>query len=132
MMTWNSPLSIGLDVVFGVIPAIIFGFYSFIFSAMAFLALTSTSQIYLTNFTTLALGFLSLSSYLSIFYVTATRNKVRNKIICLFLLVFCIFYSAWTGIRFVSLQESWRTLALLGSISVILVAIKHIIMLTRA
>jgi hypothetical protein len=138
MLTWKSPISIGFDIVFGVLPAI----YLALVSSTLLFSLDSR-QIFsdlIGTLTIFSIGLIGLVTTLSLIYVIFTRENTLNRTIFkatlglgVFLAVFVPAFlwilnlinrstSAYSVIEFIIAVE----------IPIVIVAIKHIYLLSRA
>jgi hypothetical protein len=137
-MTWNSPLSIGFDWFFGMLPAAYWAYLSFFGS---FFSIIFIPQLILNpnpgslwGINEILKSFIGLYACVSMFYVTIKRSRVVKKWISIFGLLCGIILSFF--VLPISLASDWRnpiffSYALI-TFSPAIVAIKHIIMLTRA
>jgi hypothetical protein len=161
MLTWNSPLSIGFDVVLGVLPAVmlsLFGALACFGAILDFFApsddavrsrLTAQgydsgeikmniAEIYRTSPEEGLIGFLGLIACLAMIVVTFRRSRVQPKWLYafgLFLGICIVAYSLFE--TFILKAPSSIPANLLSNFYLVLVpipsvAIKHIFMLTRA
>ena len=129
LWSWNSPLSIGFDVIFGVIPAIVFGYLS-LFPLTYYLLNFQGFSLTLSGLGELLFGFFwNFANFFACFfliYITFNRTtKVAKPIVIPLLLIgFCtsIYFTFNLGFSFVSI----------AAISIAMVAVKHITMLSRA
>jgi uncharacterized membrane protein len=125
MIAWNSPLSIGFDIVFGVLPALFLGVLSllFCFSVLKNMAY-SESQAFALTWSVCGI----VATY-SMVHVSITRTKTKNKILFIACLALGIATAAFT-----THEEAkfFSTNLFQLPVFISIVAIKHIIMLTRA
>jgi hypothetical protein len=160
MLTWNSPLSIGFDVVLGVLPALmlsVFGALGVFGAILDFFGpsdaavrshLTaqgydsgeikmSIAEIYRTSPEEGLIGFLGLITCLAMIVVTLKRSRVQPKwlyTVGLFLGVCIVAYTIFeTFILNVTASKPANVLSnfYLVLVPIMIVAIKHIVMLTR-
>ena len=138
LWSWNSSLSIGFDVIFGVIPAVLVGFYGITLGFIAPIGLIFVNSRFQDVPGYLGVACLGLGGFLactSLIWVTFRRTKIKLKT--------APFYGLWLGfvVAFFILiwsfsqpryyfRDTFMFFALLSP--VVVVAIKHIIMLSRA
>ena len=130
LWSWNSPLSIGFDVIFGLIPAVFFGICSgFGLFAAINLGLKSWEFVGLV-----ILGIIGLIACYSLIHVTVTRGNSKSKF--LFRNFIAVGLVSVVVVMIFALTIGFANfdvfLVLLLLISISIVAIKHIIMLSRA
>jgi hypothetical protein len=119
MLTWNSPLSVGLDFMFGLFPAVYVGYISLLGALLS----TGIKQYFQS--------FLGFFACFSMFYVTLHRSQVGKKQILIFGLLCFVFLAIFPNLN----RFTWKEFDIFYTIvfvSPAIVAIKHIIMLTRA
>ena len=138
LWTWNSPLSIGFDILFGVLPAVLLGFYGITYgfiNPIGLLFMNSRFQDAPLYLGVACLGLGGFLACLSLIWVTFQRTKIKR--------ISALFYGLWLGfvVAFFILiwsfsqpryyfRDIFMFFALLSP--VVVVAIKHIIMLSRA
>jgi hypothetical protein len=138
MLTWKSPISIGFDIVFGILPA-------------AYLALVSSMLLFNSELrhvfsdlsgtlTISGIGLIGLTTTLSLIYVTFARENTVNRVIFKTILglgVFlAVFVPAFLWILNLTNQTTFAY-SLVGfiiavEIPIVIVAIKYIYLLSRA
>jgi hypothetical protein len=141
-MTWNSPLSVGFDILFGVfftgIPftalCAIGVFYAF---AEVLALFTSGPKDPLGVLLDLSVSLAGLLGTLSVIYVTFARGNTPAKPVFIAALVLGILASFAAPIFFAANAEKFGTdlfskLVIALELPIVIVAIKHIFMLTRA
>lgn len=138
MLTWKSPLSIGFDIVFGVLPAIYFAVVSlfFLFSS----ELNQVFNNFFGHLTFLGIGLFGLITALSLIYVIFARENTANKFFFKIILSFGILLAIFVPILLWILNLTNQTnlsYPLIGFITaveipIVIVAIKHIYLLSRA
>ena len=127
--SWNSPLSIGFDVIFGVIPAVGFGFISFIL--FIYSVKTPSPQNLQSFLLPLILGLGGSVASAELIFITFNRRAKIDKRITIFFLLFGIFFALY--IFYISLRYLNSIFVVSSAlISISIVAIKHILMLSRA
>ena len=129
LWSWNSSLSIGFDVIFGVIPVVVFGFISFI------LFIDSVKTPSLQNLQSfllpLILGLGGSIASADLIFITFNRKAKIDKRITIFFLLFGILFVLY--ILYISLRYlNALPILFIALISILIVAIKHILMLSRA
>jgi hypothetical protein len=133
MMNWNSPISRATDVIFGVLPALYFGFWAVIecyFSAISFMNQFIRDRVGL--FLLFLLSLAGLRACLSLIYVSIARENVRSR---KWNIVFLVFGIAVTVLMFIfptplNLMNGLKTVFPYFAISLVLIATKHIFMLS--
>jgi hypothetical protein len=137
MMTWKSPLSIGFDVVFGLLPGIYLAFVSLVvlFDPELGRAITSPERLLFSS-----IGVVGLIALTALMYVSLARGNTRHKPVFKIILGAGIALALFVptllfGMNIINDLDS--PTGLIGFIAavetpVVIVAIKHIIMLTRA
>jgi hypothetical protein len=138
VLTWKSPLSIGFDVVLGVLPAIYFAVVSLIFLFDS--ELHHTFNDLLGRLTFFGIGLSGLVTTLSLIYVTFAREHTANKFFFKIILGFGIFLAIFVPlllwilnlIKQISLNYSLIGFITALEIPIVIVAIKHIYLLSRA
>jgi hypothetical protein len=134
MMNWNSTPSRVFDVLFGVLPALFFGFWAAIgcYSTLTFFGSKFNSDglgIILLFFISLC----GLLACLSLIYVSVARENTRSKMLIIGLLALGI---AASTILFIfpsplAYIDNLRIVFPFFAISLVLVAAKHIYLLSR-
>jgi hypothetical protein len=129
MMAWNSRLSIGFDILFGILPALYLGVTSIVFSYLTIqnTALTENQWLFL------AFTVCGIAAAYSMVHVSATRAKTKNRnvfIACLALGILTAGFTEYVAKTQLTINSIYPLQYVLVAISI--VAIKHIFMLTRA
>ena len=132
MMTWDSPGSLEIDIVFGVLPALYLGVLSILgFLYAANLFFLPESKVWILELMALT-GVGAISTYVMI-YVTFARGKTTHKsifIACLTMGIVVELVLIFAAKSFFEMSSPIPFKPALIAISI--VAIKHIVMLTRA
>jgi hypothetical protein len=127
MIAWNSPLNTGFDIVFGVLPAL-YG----ILSIVGFMISPNNLENLKNPFLTLSLMGGGAVSAFGVIRVTFARESASPKQFYVVILVIGLFIALTSSVL---LSESFTVLMpeafRFCFISISIVAIKHIIMLTR-
>lgn len=138
MLTWKSPLSIAFDVVFGVLPAIYFAVVSIFFlfdSGLLRIWGNSLSKIIL-----LSIGLIGLITTLSLIYVIIARENTVQKPVLQIILITGVILAVFVPILLLTLSSTnqidlpYSLIGLIAAVEtpVVIVAIKHIYLLSRA
>lgn len=132
MMTWDSPGSLEIDIVFGVLPALYLGVLSILgFLYAANLFFLPESKVWILELMALT-GVGAISTY-GMIYVTFARAKTTHKsifIACLTMGIAVELVLIFAAKSFFEMSSPIPFKPALIAISI--VAIKHIVMLTRA
>jgi hypothetical protein len=140
MLNWDSPLSIGFDFLFGLIPAMYWGLMSFFGIILSLVSIPDLLFGRLSSSWGVKEYFESFFGFyacISMFYITIQRSRaVKKRIFILglstgIIVCFVSFFAPPTTIQY-DLTNSAALFLLLITFLPAIVAIKHIIMLTRA
>ena len=128
-MTWNSPLSVGFDILFGVLPALYLGALSVVFCYLTIRNMAHPENQGLV----LAWTACGLIASYSMVHVSITRAKTKHKHFLIACLALGIITAAFTKY----ITQTQLTIPNIDPLQYVLiaisiVAIKHIAMLTRA
>jgi hypothetical protein len=129
MMTWNSPLSIGFDILFGALPALYLGVTSIVFCYLTIRNMAHPENQWLL----LAFTVCGIIAAYSMVHVSIARAKTKNRnffIACLALGVVTAGFTEYVAKTQLTVNSIYPFQYVLIAISI--VAIKHIAMLTRA
>jgi hypothetical protein len=141
MMTWNSPLSVGFDILFGVfftgIPLAAlsaFGLYYALASVPALFTNGPKDPLGILAFS--SIGLVGLIGSVSVIYVTFARGNTPAKPVFIAGLGIGILASLIAPVFFALNAEKFGTnlfskLVIAAEIPIVIVAIKHVFMLTR-
>ncbi len=134
-MSWNSPSSVAIDFVFGVLPALFCGFWAAIgcwITGLLFMRQNKADDV--DFFIIFCISLSGLLACLSLIYVTFARENTRSKVLHTIFLVLGIVTSILLLIfpSPVNLVQSLNSFFPYLAISLVLIAAKHIFMLSRA
>jgi uncharacterized membrane protein SirB2 len=129
MIAWNSPVSVGFDILFGVLPALYLGVASIVFCYFTIQNIAHPeNQWLLLVFTVCGI----IAAY-SMIHVSVARARTKNKnffITCLALGIVTAGFTEYIAKTQLTVNSIYPLQYVLIAISI--VAIKHIVMLTRA
>jgi hypothetical protein len=142
MLTWDSPLSFWMDITLGVLPVAFFSVYSLLAVILSIIQIFNFgSETELTNRLWVVLiivtGSLGLVSSLSLVYSSFARGHTKQKRMVIIGLIALICFSSVVMLgslsNIIETRPPGSTPFLIISVAtIVLIAIKHIIMLTRA
>jgi hypothetical protein len=130
LMTWNSWLSFGFDLIFGVLPAL----YLMILCGALLSLIPYLDPI--TRWVTSSAAVLGLITSFAVIYVSLARGNTRHKPVLKNLLMAGVTLALVVPVSLIGLdatgRNDWIGLIVAVETPVVIVAIKHIFMLTRA
>jgi hypothetical protein len=137
MMTWHSPISIGFDILFGVLPALYLVFVCVLLLLDPELprAIGPAPSMLVSGYSVLG-----LIASMGLIYVSVARGKTQHKPILKVVLVagvalaFLVPLSLWISNFINRIDSVYQLIGFVSAVEtpVVIVAIKHIFMLTRA
>jgi hypothetical protein len=142
MLAWDSPLSFWMDITLGVLPVAFFSVYSLIAVILGIGLLFNNYSATelpnrLWNVLIIVMGSLGLVSSLSLVYSSFARGHIKQKRIVIIGLIALICFSSVVMLGLLSNIIETHPLGstpflIISVAAIVLIAIKHIIMLTRA
>jgi hypothetical protein len=137
MMTWKSPISIGFDILFGVLPALYLVFVCLLLLLDPELrrAIGPAPSMIISSYSVLG-----LVTSIGLIYVSFARGGTQHKPILKVvltagvMLAFLIPFSLWISNFINRIDNAYQLIGFIAAVEtpVVIVAIKHIFMLTRA
>jgi hypothetical protein len=133
-VNWNSTLSRTTDIVFGVLPALFFGFWAAIgcYSTITFFTSTFNNDR-LGIFLLFLISFCGLLACLSLIYVSIARENIRSRKLNMVFLAFGIVITIVLIVFPSPLNhiDTLKTVFPYFAISLVLIAVKQIYFLSR-
>jgi hypothetical protein len=137
MMTWKSPISLGFDLLFGVLPALYLVFVCLLLLLDPdFRRAIGPAPSFIVSI----FSVLGLIASIGLIYVSLARGKTQHKPILRVVLAagvalaFLVPSSLWISNLINRIDSAYQLIGFIAAVEtpVVIVAIKHIVMLTRA